>query len=97
MIDWDGTLGDLILSTRTVNALKHYYDWDKRECRPITTMGQLLALTESDLLQQHNFGRVSLAELKATLEEQGLYLGMPLPPVLPGSPDWWRDTLNELT
>lgn len=100
---WDGTLDDLCLSVRVSNALKHYYDWDKGERRPITTMAQLLALTESDLLQQHNFGRISLADLRTELARHNLHLGMEVPlelrdpPKSHDSPDWWCDSLSELT
>lgn len=40
----------------------------------ITTLGELCAKTETDLLGEKNFGRTSLNEIKTKLEERGLKL-----------------------
>ena len=42
----------------------------------ISTLGDLTAKTEEDILKTRNFGKKSLAEIKGKLEEWGLTLGM---------------------
>jgi DNA-directed RNA polymerase subunit alpha len=44
----------------------------------IDTLGDLLRITEAELLSYKNFGETSLREIKAILEPRGLYLGMEL-------------------
>ena len=58
---------ELDLSARSANCLK---------AAKITTVGQLVAHTESEMLKYQNFGRKSLDELKAILETLGLSFGM---------------------
>ncbi len=53
------------LGVRAWNALKN---------KNIETQGQLLMLTEDDLLVQDNFGRKSLNEIKGALGKEGLSL-----------------------
>jgi len=44
----------------------------------IETIGDLLNITEAELLSYKNFGETSLREIKAILELKGLHLGMAL-------------------
>jgi DNA-directed RNA polymerase subunit alpha len=44
----------------------------------IDTLGDLLNITETELLSYKNFGETSLREIKAILEPKGLFLGMAL-------------------
>ena len=44
----------------------------------INTIGDLLNITESELLSYKNFGETSLREIKRVLESKGLFLGMAL-------------------
>jgi DNA-directed RNA polymerase subunit alpha len=44
----------------------------------IETIGDLLNITETELLSYKNFGETSLREIKAVLESKGLHLGMAL-------------------
>jgi DNA-directed RNA polymerase subunit alpha len=57
---------ELELSVRAANCLK---------AANISTIGELVSLTEPDLLQFHNFGKKSLDEIKSMLETMGLSLG----------------------
>ncbi len=63
----DRSIASLDLSVRASNCL---------EQARIDTIGDLVSLTEDDLLQLRSFGRTSLDEVKAKLTEQGLALGM---------------------
>ena len=68
-------VSELELSVRSANCLKN---------ANITLIGELVQKTESEMLKTKNFGRKSLNEIKAILEEMGLALGMKLenfPPV----------------
>jgi DNA-directed RNA polymerase subunit alpha len=56
---------DLNLSMRTTNALKR---------ANISTVAQVLALTDNDLLHLRNFGQKSLVELRDALEAHGYSL-----------------------
>src|SRR5262249_20195780 len=47
----------------------------------IRTIADLVTKTEADLLKTKNFGKKSLNEIKAVLEEMGLSLGMHIDPV----------------
>ncbi|MDZ7374058.1 MAG: DNA-directed RNA polymerase subunit alpha [candidate division KSB1 bacterium] len=58
---------ELELSVRASNCLK---------AANIQTIGDLVRLTESEMLKFRNFGRKSLQELQRVLEERGLYFGM---------------------
>lgn len=60
---------DFELSVRARNCLK------KMEIR---TLGDLLRITEAELLAYKNFGETSLAEIKAMLSQKGLRLGQDL-------------------
>jgi DNA-directed RNA polymerase subunit alpha len=60
---------DFELSVRSRNCLKKMN---------IRTLGDLLRITESELLSYKNFGETSLREIKAILDTKGLNLGMAL-------------------
>jgi len=49
------------------------------EAAGIETVGQLVNMTESDLLKIRSFGKTSLREVKRKLEDLGLSLGMNVP------------------
>ena len=61
------SVSDLDLSVRAGNCL---------EAARILTVGELVKLTEDDLLQLRSFGKTSLTEVKAKLAELGLSLGI---------------------
>jgi DNA-directed RNA polymerase subunit alpha len=63
-------IDELKLSTRARNAFTN----DNIVC-----VRDLIQKTEVELLRLPNFGRVSLAEIKAALGQMGLHLGMELP------------------
>jgi DNA-directed RNA polymerase subunit alpha len=60
---------DFELSVRSRNCLKKM---------KIDTIGDLLNITEAELLSYKNFGETSLREIKTILESKGLSLGMAL-------------------
>jgi len=60
-------ISDFELSVRSRNCLKKMN---------INTIGDLLRITETELLAYKNFGETSLTEIKAMLESRGLRLGM---------------------
>jgi DNA-directed RNA polymerase subunit alpha len=62
-------ISDFELSVRSRNCLKKMN---------IDTIGDLLNITESELLSYKNFGETSLREIKSILETKGLRLGMTL-------------------
>ena len=62
-------ISDFELSVRSRNCLRKM---------KIETIGDLLNITEAELLSYKNFGETSLREIKAILEPKGLYLGMAL-------------------
>ncbi len=62
----DRSIGTLELSVRASNCL---------EAAKIVTVGDLVRLTENDLLQLRSFGRTSLMEVHQKLTEVGLALG----------------------
>jgi DNA-directed RNA polymerase subunit alpha len=62
-------ISDFELSVRSRNCLKKM---------KIDTIGDLLNITEPELLSYKNFGETSLREIKSILEPKGLYLGMAL-------------------
>ncbi len=62
-------ISDFELSVRSRNCLKKM---------KIRTLGDLLNITEAELLSYKNFGETSLKEVKTILESKNLYLGMAL-------------------
>ncbi|HDR14246.1 MAG TPA: DNA-directed RNA polymerase subunit alpha, partial [Desulfobacteraceae bacterium] len=62
-------VSELELSVRSANCLKN---------ANITMIGELVQKTEAEMLKTKNFGRKSLNEIKAILEEMGLSLGLKL-------------------
>ncbi len=62
-------ISDFELSVRSRNCLKKMN---------INTLGDLLRITETELLSYKNFGETSLREIKAILEAKGLELGQSL-------------------
>jgi DNA-directed RNA polymerase subunit alpha len=62
-------ISDFELSVRSRNCLKKMH---------IDTLGDLLNITETELLSYKNFGETSLMEIKAILGQKGLHLGMAL-------------------
>ena len=62
-------ISDFELSVRSRNCLKKM---------KIRTLGDLLNITEAELLSYKNFGETSLKEVKAILESKNLFLGMAL-------------------
>jgi len=62
-------LSDFELSVRSRNCFKKMN---------IETLGDLMNITEPELLSYKNFGETSLREIKAILESKGLRLGMAL-------------------
>ena len=62
-------VSELELSVRSANCLKN---------ANITMIGELVQKSEAEMLKTKNFGRKSLNEIKAILEEMGLSLGMKL-------------------
>ena len=65
---------ELELSVRSHNCLR---------AANIRTIADLVRREESELLKFRNFGRKSLAELSAIIEEYGLTFGMPVEKYLP--------------
>lgn len=63
-------IGELELSVRANNCL---------ESAKVETLGQLVQMTENDLLKVRSFGRTSLREVKRKLDEMGMSLGMDVP------------------
>ena len=68
------SLAELELSVRAMNCL---------ESENITTVRDLVARSESQLLEVRNFGETTLQEVKEKLSDIGLKLGMRLPSVSP--------------
>jgi DNA-directed RNA polymerase subunit alpha len=63
-------VADLNLTVRARNCL---------ESKSIALVGDLVKLTEADLLKVENLGRTTLSEIKRRLDEWGLTLGMQVP------------------
>ncbi len=61
------SVNEIELSVRAANCLNN---------ANITTVGELAQKTEAEMLKYRNFGKKSLNEIKAKLEELGLSLGM---------------------
>lgn len=62
-------ISDFELSVRSRNCLRKMN---------IRTLGDLLNITEAELLSYKNFGETSLREIKAILDQKNLHLGMAL-------------------
>jgi DNA-directed RNA polymerase subunit alpha len=62
------------LSVRASNCL---------ESAKIHTVGELVKLTENDLMKVRSFGKTSLREVKRKLQDMGLSLGMTIGPATP--------------
>lgn len=73
----DTPMSDFELSVRSRNCLKQMN---------IRTLGDLLAISEQELLGYKNFGETSLNEIKAVLLVKGLKLGQTTTPVEPPPP-----------
>jgi DNA-directed RNA polymerase subunit alpha len=58
---------ELDVSQRALNSIKRM---------GITTIGDLVRLTEEDLKSTKNVGRKPINEIKEALKQMGLYLGM---------------------
>ena len=67
------SLAELELSVRATNCL---------ESEGITTVRDLVIRPDEELLEVRNFGETTLKEVKAKLQERGLYLGMKIPAAL---------------
>jgi DNA-directed RNA polymerase subunit alpha len=68
-------ISDFELSVRSRNCFKKMN---------INTLGDLMNITESELLSYKNFGETSLREIKVILESKNLHLGMALEEKEPG-------------
>jgi len=62
-------INEIELSVRSTNCLQQ---------ANVDTIGELVIMPEIEMLRFRNFGKKSLNEIKAKLEEMGLYLGMEL-------------------
>lgn len=82
----DTPVTDFELSVRARNCLKKMQ---------IRTLGDLLKITEAELLSYKNFGEQSLVEIKAMLSSKGLRLGQGLEGPA-GRPGARKDILEEL-
>ena len=60
-------LSELGLSVRALNCLK---------TAEVQTLGELVSFNKSDLLKFRNFGKKSLTELEALVEDKGLTFGL---------------------
>jgi len=67
------SVNEIELSVRAANCLNN---------ANITTVGELTQKTEQEMLRYRNFGKKSLNEIKAKLQELGLSLGMKFDPEL---------------
>jgi len=67
------SVNEIELSVRAANCLNN---------ANLTTVGELAQKTESEMLKYRNFGRKSLNEIKAKLQELGITLGMKIDPEL---------------
>ena len=61
------SIDSLELSVRSVNSLKN---------SSVRTLGDLVRLTEQQILEVKNFGKKSLQEIADLLEREGLNFGM---------------------
>ncbi len=79
-------ISDFELSVRSRNCLKKM---------KIDTLGDLLNITEAELLSYKNFGETSLREIKAILDPKGLSLGMALEDKSPEAEEETEETEDE--
>ena len=77
---------ELELSVRSANCLKNAH---------IRFIWELVQKTESEMLKTKNFGRKSLNEIKAILEEMGLGLGLKLDGFVPPPLEETKEIENE--
>ncbi len=77
---------ELELSVRSANCLKNAH---------IRFIWELVQKSESEMLKTKNFGRKSLNEIKAILEEMGLGLGVKLDGFVPPPPEETKESENE--
>lgn len=77
---------ELELSVRAANCLK---------AANIHTIRDLVARTEAEMLQFHNFGKKSLDEIKTILESMGLSLGMELGELSVAAPEGAEEDYSE--
>jgi DNA-directed RNA polymerase subunit alpha len=77
---------ELELSVRSANCLKNAH---------IRFIWELVQKTESEMLKTKNFGRKSLNEIKAILEEMGLGLGLKLEGFVPPPLEEAKENENE--
>ncbi|MBI5585716.1 MAG: DNA-directed RNA polymerase subunit alpha [Deltaproteobacteria bacterium] len=77
---------ELELSVRSANCLKNAH---------IRFIWELVQKTESEMLKTKNFGRKSLNEIKAILEEMGLGLGLKLEGFVPPPLEETKENENE--
>ncbi len=77
---------ELELSVRSANCLKN---------ADIRHIWELVQRTEPEMLKTKNFGRKSLNEIKAILDEMGLHLGMKLDGFVPPLPEEKKGKDNE--
>ena len=61
------SVNEIELSVRAANCLNN---------ANITTVGELAQKTEAEMLKYRNFGKKSLNEIKAKIQDMGLSLGM---------------------
>ena len=66
--EWDVPVESLNLSVRSFNCLKR---------AGISKVSELLDMTEDEIIKMRNFGKKSLDEIKAVLDEKGLSLRQP--------------------
>ncbi|UCC99932.1 MAG: tetratricopeptide repeat protein [Phycisphaerales bacterium] len=76
-------ISDFELSVRSRNCLKKM---------KIDTLGDLLRISEAELLSYKNFGETSLREIKAILDPKGLFLGMAVEETEPAPADETEDS-----
>ena len=72
----DVPISDFELSVRSRNCLKKM---------DLKSLGDLLRVTEQELLSFKNFGETSLNEIKALLQSKGLRLGQAVEPAIPSA------------
>ena len=80
-------INEIELSVRSTNCLSQ---------ANIETIAELVVMPEQEMLKFRNFGKKSLNEIKAKLEDMGLSLGMDLSKYGVNR-DNVRDVINELT
>ena len=82
----DTPIEDLDISVRAIKSIYGYFkrcENGKRTDKTVEYIGELVNNNESDFLKAPNFGKMCLHELKKSLAERGLSLGMNINYVLP--------------